>query len=72
MSGYQDCACRDCFDIAIGDGEPTLCNDCKSAGCEAYPGYPYPRGSLSRSFYCQRADAYGVDGLEDNEEDSNG
>lgn len=33
MSGYQDCACRDCFDIAIGDGKPTLCYECDAAGC---------------------------------------
>lgn len=33
MSGYRDCACRDCFEIFIGDG-PTLCDDCKRAGCD--------------------------------------
>jgi hypothetical protein len=47
-SGYVDCGCRDCFDIAIG--EPgALCNDCEAAGCEANNGE------------CQRSDAYGVE-----------
>lgn len=31
-SGYSDCCCRDCFDVAIGGG---LCGDCENAGCEA-------------------------------------
>lgn len=35
MSGYCDCACRDCFEIAINDeDEPALCNDCEAAGCD--------------------------------------
>lgn len=35
MSGYKDCACRDCFEIAIGDdGEPALCSECEEAGCD--------------------------------------
>ena len=50
-SGYVDCACRDCFDIAIasaGDIVGTvLCSECKDAGCEADDGE------------CQRDDAYG-------------
>lgn len=35
-SGYTDCACRDCFEIAIsGDTtKPEMCHDCKDAGCE--------------------------------------
>lgn len=45
-SGYVDCACRDCFDIAIG--EPgDLCSECEDAGCEPDNGE------------CQRDDAYG-------------
>ena len=33
MSGYRDCACRDCFEIAIG--EPgAFCSECEEAGCE--------------------------------------
>lgn len=33
-SGYRNCACRDCFEIAIG--EPgALCSECEEAGCEA-------------------------------------
>ncbi len=34
--GYCNCACRDCFEIAISDkGEPALCHACAEAGCEA-------------------------------------
>jgi hypothetical protein len=35
-SGYVQCACRDCFEIAIDDGEhePTLCHECEKAGCD--------------------------------------
>jgi hypothetical protein len=34
-SGYCDCACRDCFEIAIaGDDEPAFCSACEEAGCE--------------------------------------
>ena len=36
ISGYVDCACRDCMNIAIAsDGKPALCSDCQEAGCEA-------------------------------------
>lgn len=36
MSGYVDCACRDCFDVAISsDGEPSLCSECEEHGCDA-------------------------------------
>ncbi len=32
-SGYVDCGCRDCFEIAIGfPGD--FCNECEDAGCE--------------------------------------
>jgi len=36
-SGYTDCACRDCFEIAISDdmAHPDLCNECEEAGCDA-------------------------------------
>lgn len=35
-SGYTNCACRDCFEIAIGYmDEPNLCNECDEAGCSA-------------------------------------
>lgn len=37
MSGYVDCSCRDCFEIAIsGDDEtvPAMCWECEGAGCE--------------------------------------
>jgi hypothetical protein len=54
-SGYCDCACRDCFEIAIssvGDIVGTvLCYECKEAGCEA------------QDSDCQREDI-GYDGSE--------
>lgn len=31
-SGYRPCACRDCFEIAIG-AEGAMCHDCQDAGC---------------------------------------
>lgn len=36
-SGYTDCACRDCFDVAVSDdmAHPDLCNLCEEAGCSA-------------------------------------
>lgn len=36
MSGYTDCACRDCFEIAIGNNEPggAYCWACAESGCE--------------------------------------
>lgn len=33
--GYCDCACRDCFEIAIGKPGVALCHACETAGCEA-------------------------------------
>jgi hypothetical protein len=36
-SGYHDCPCPTCFEIAIGcdeDDNPDLCNECESAGCD--------------------------------------
>jgi hypothetical protein len=35
MSGYCDCKCRDCFEIAISgaDGEIAFCNECEESGC---------------------------------------
>lgn len=32
MSGYRPCACRDCFEIAIGE-EGALCHACQEASC---------------------------------------
>jgi hypothetical protein len=32
-SGYCDCACRDCFEIAMDGG---LCSECEEAGCEPH------------------------------------
>lgn len=35
MSGYVDCACPTCFEIAIADGdEPALCWACAEADCD--------------------------------------
>jgi len=45
-SGYRDCACRDCFDIAVGE-KGALCGDCEDAGCSA-----------DGDEECQRDDAY--------------
>ena len=53
LSGYHDCPCRDCFEIAIGteeDGSPSLCNDCAEAGCD-------PEGCAE----CEAEGAYGGD-----------
>ena len=49
-SGYSNCACRDCFDVAVSDDviHPDLCGDCEEAGCDAEGGEE-----------CQRDDAYG-------------
>lgn len=51
MSGYCDCACRDCFEIAISSNdetEPAFCWACEEAGCE-----------LGEE--CQAENAYGYD-----------
>lgn len=47
--GYCNCACRDCFDVAIGRAGKALCLDCQDAGCTPDNGE------------CQRDDAYGCD-----------
>ncbi len=34
-SGYCPCACRDCFEVAIGNGDgPALCWECEESGCD--------------------------------------
>jgi hypothetical protein len=35
-SGYTDCACPDCFEIAVSDDmdHPDMCNACEEAGCD--------------------------------------
>jgi hypothetical protein len=48
--GYCDCACRDCFNVAIGKPGKALCHGCEHAGCEA---------GAERE--CQRMDAYGCE-----------
>ncbi len=55
-SGYHDCPCRDCFEIAIGeneDGSASLCNECEEAGCDA-----------SGESECDSPGAYGGDETE--------
>ena len=51
-SGCCDCACRDCFDVAIGDDDAglALCLECQDAGCDD-----------SGDCECCRDDAYGAD-----------
>lgn len=37
-SGYHDCPCRDCFEVAIGcddEDRPDLCHECEEAGCDS-------------------------------------
>lgn len=48
-SGYADCACRDCMEIAIGGwcSERRLCSECRDAGCVT-------------DSECNRPDAYGA------------
>lgn len=53
-SGCKDCACRDCFEIAIGRGRP-LCHACVDAGCDP-------------TRECQAPGAYGGDPDNDQEE----
>lgn len=34
-SGYRDCSCSTCFEIAIGDYDGiALCMSCEDAGCD--------------------------------------
>ena len=37
-SGYHDCPCPTCFEIAIGtigtEDEPAMCHACDAAGCD--------------------------------------
>lgn len=34
-SGYTECACPDCMEIAVSNdmAHPDMCSDCKDAGC---------------------------------------
>lgn len=49
MSGYVNCACRDCFETAIASDEETtaLCWECEAAGCS-------PEATHERGAECQR------------------
>lgn len=58
QGGYTDCACRDCFEIAIGKLGKALCGDCEEAGCADKPGFP--------DVECDADGAYGT-----SEEESN-
>jgi hypothetical protein len=51
--GYTDCACRDCFEVAIGKPGVALCHGCEEAGCEA-----------CKETECSRPGAYGCDDQE--------
>jgi ribosomal protein S27E len=56
MSGYTNCACRDCFDTTVSSdaSKPELCSECADAGCE-----PTPFGEpMTNRYLCQRDDAY--------------
>ncbi len=61
FSGYHDCPCRDCFEIAIGgletlgvydDEKPGLCNECDGCSplgddeCSSPHAYGQPCGDL--------------------------
>lgn len=52
MSGYTDCACRDCFDVAIGG----LCGLCEAAGCYEYTPDADTWPTMRHNFECQRED----------------
>jgi len=77
--GYKPCACRDCFEIAIGYGAP-LCHACKKAGCTPCTCDSGDEGRYSRvgkcaafndHFHtheeCQAPGAYGADEEEEEE-----
>lgn len=66
-TGYTDCPCRDCFEIAM-DGD--LCHDCEESGCDeqgneecqsphAYGGFPCDDGTCQDCTYCElQAEGY--------------
>lgn len=49
-SGYTNCACRDCFDIAVSNDtdHPERCWECDESGCDE-----------TGESECTRVDAYG-------------
>jgi hypothetical protein len=53
-AGYRPCACRDCFETAIG-GPGSYCHACDRAGCADYQG----RRGMSQE--CRAEGAYGGD-----------
>ncbi|HET9954119.1 MAG TPA: hypothetical protein VFQ61_06430 [Polyangiaceae bacterium] len=46
-TGYVPCACRDCFEIAIGLPGEALCSSCEEAGCECDGGECQSEGAYS-------------------------
>lgn len=63
-SGYTDCACRDCFDVAISSDtdKREFCGLCEDAGCEPWPPADVEDARRNPHRYeCQRQDAYGVE-----------
>lgn len=59
-TGYVHCACRDCFETAIGKAGKAFCHACEEAGCPDY------QGVEGMSQECQSAGAYGCDEEEPN------
>lgn len=55
MSGYMNCACRDCFEIVIGSG-PTLCDECQDSGCTNHDNLPGFMTGYGLGYECQRED----------------
>lgn len=60
--GYTSCACRDCFDIAIGKPGEALCHACKDAGCEPCPHGDKVNDRCGANCNCQRQDLYDEEG----------
>lgn len=56
-TGYIDCACRDCFEVAIGK-PGDMCSECQEAGCDA-----------NGEHECCRDDAYGCNEFDSIEEE---
>jgi hypothetical protein len=61
--GYQDCACNDCFEIAIGE-VGALCHACKTAGCETAGERTGNAAAecLAPHTYCEADSSYTSDG----------
>jgi len=62
MSGYTNCACRDCMDVTVSSdtSKPELCSECQEAGCVAIAPYS-ERVQFCTTYECQRLDTYTFD-----------